>query len=237
MPGAQTIALRPLSDAHATALTAQLVGTDPPLDDWPRGWPNGQEEIRSSPKRWCAIWRSAACLHGHPGAYSLRGDADDADVPATLHATIGARIDRLEPDAKRTLNAAALIGSRFDVDLLASLVDDAGCSTADRCRTDRSGRDSGRSPSLRFVIPSSGRLPTSHSSNPTAHSYIGGWRSHRRARSRLSRRQRGIDCRAFRSSGRFRRCLRVAHARRDLGQLPRQQCGCHDQLAQSTAGR
>ena len=63
-------------------------------------------------------------LHGQPGAYSLRGDVDDADVPATLYATIGARIDRLDPVAKRTLNAAAVIGSRFDADLLASLVDD-----------------------------------------------------------------------------------------------------------------
>src|SRR6185503_8519113 len=46
------------------------------------------------------------------------------DVPATLHATIGARIDRLDSAAKRTLNAAAVIGSRFDADLLALLVDE-----------------------------------------------------------------------------------------------------------------
>ena len=34
-------------------------------------------------------------------------------VPATLQATIAARIDRLDPEAKRTLSAAAVIGSRF----------------------------------------------------------------------------------------------------------------------------
>ena len=59
-------------------------------------------------------------LHGEPGAYLLRGDVADVEVPATLQATIGARIDRLGLAAKRTLNAAAVIGSRFDPDLLAS---------------------------------------------------------------------------------------------------------------------
>jgi len=46
-------------------------------------------------------------------------------VPATLHATLAARIDRLSPGAKRTLNAAAVIGSRLDAELLASVVDSA----------------------------------------------------------------------------------------------------------------
>src|SRR6202008_4972865 len=36
-----------------------------------------------------------------------------------------ARIDRLSPGAKRTLNAAAVIGSRFDAELLTSVVDSA----------------------------------------------------------------------------------------------------------------
>jgi adenylate cyclase len=44
-------------------------------------------------------------------------------VPATLQATIGARIDRLSPTAKHTLNAAAVIGSRFDIDLLTVMID------------------------------------------------------------------------------------------------------------------
>ena len=42
-------------------------------------------------------------------------------VPATLQATIAARIDRLDPKAKQTLSAAAVIGSRFGVDLLTAL--------------------------------------------------------------------------------------------------------------------
>ena len=42
-------------------------------------------------------------------------------MPATLQATIAARIDRLDPAAKRTLSAAAVIGSRFSRDLLETL--------------------------------------------------------------------------------------------------------------------
>ena len=45
-------------------------------------------------------------------------------MPATLQATIGARIDRLTAPAKRVLNAAAVIGSRFGTDLLAIVLGD-----------------------------------------------------------------------------------------------------------------
>jgi hypothetical protein len=38
-----------------------------------------------------------------------------------LQATIAARIDRLPPEAKRTLSAAAVVGSRFNLDLLTAL--------------------------------------------------------------------------------------------------------------------
>ena len=36
-------------------------------------------------------------------------------MPATLQATIAARIDRLDPKAKRTISAAAVVGSRFNL--------------------------------------------------------------------------------------------------------------------------
>ena len=42
-------------------------------------------------------------------------------MPATVQAAIEARIDRLTTPAKRTLNAASVIGARFDADLLAAL--------------------------------------------------------------------------------------------------------------------
>jgi adenylate cyclase len=124
IPGAQTIALRPLSDAHTLALTAELLGTGSltgqlsgQIADHAAGNPFFVEEIvRDLAER--------GVLQGEPGAYLWSGDVVDVDVPATLQATIGARIDRLGASAKLTLNAAAVIGARFDAELLAVLIAD-----------------------------------------------------------------------------------------------------------------
>jgi len=122
--GTQTIALRPLTDEQVTALSTELLGSDPSLTgvtalvtDRAAGNPFFAEEtVRDLAER--------GILIGSPGAYTLQGDVISVEVPATLQATIGARIDRLEPSAKRTLHAAAVVGMRFDDDLLAGLVDD-----------------------------------------------------------------------------------------------------------------
>jgi adenylate cyclase len=60
-------------------------------------------------------------LEGKPGAYTSAADGAEVRVPVTLQATIAARIDRLDAKAKRTLSAAAVIGSRFGLDLLTAL--------------------------------------------------------------------------------------------------------------------
>ena len=60
-------------------------------------------------------------LVGDRGDYVCMRDVAEITVPATLQAAIAARIDRLEPTAKRSLGAAAVIGSRFDIDLLRAL--------------------------------------------------------------------------------------------------------------------
>jgi hypothetical protein len=60
-------------------------------------------------------------LRGQPGTYESTADIAEVSVPATMQATIAARIDRLAPAAKRTLNAAAVIGSRFSPGLLETL--------------------------------------------------------------------------------------------------------------------
>jgi adenylate cyclase len=123
VPDAPTVALRPLSDAHSSLLTSQLLGADPSLDelaaqvaDRAAGNPFFVEEmVRDLAER--------GVLHGDPGAYRLVGATADASVPATLQAAIGARIDRLGSTVKRTLNAAAVIGSRFDTEGLGVLVE------------------------------------------------------------------------------------------------------------------
>ena len=119
--GAQTIALAPLSDSEIAALVAELLGSDPSVEslgetiaDRAAGNPFFAEEIvRELAER--------GVLRGQPGAYKSTTDIAEVSVPATLQATIAARIDRLGPKAKRTLSAAAVVGSRFRLDLLNEL--------------------------------------------------------------------------------------------------------------------
>ena len=60
-------------------------------------------------------------LRGIRSAYVSTAGVAEVSMPATVQATIAARIDRLAPVAKRTLSAAAVIGSRFDPGLLETL--------------------------------------------------------------------------------------------------------------------
>jgi class 3 adenylate cyclase len=118
---AQTIVLAPLGDSETSALVLGLLGPDPSvralgqtIADRAAGNPFFAEEIvRDLVER--------GVLHGQPGGYVSTAEGAEVSVPATLQATIAARIDRLEPKAKRTLSAAAVVGSRFDLDLLMAL--------------------------------------------------------------------------------------------------------------------
>ena len=119
--GAQTIALAPLSDSETAALVWELLGPDPSVGgvgqtiaEKAAGNPFFAEEIvRDLAER--------GVLMGNRSAYESTADVGEVSVPATLQATIGARIDRLDPAAKRTLSAAAVIGSRFSRELLEML--------------------------------------------------------------------------------------------------------------------
>ncbi len=119
--GAQTIALGPLSDPETAALVSELLGSDPSVSglatkitEKAAGNPFFAEEmVRDLAER--------GVLRGNRSAYESTADAAEVSVPATLQATIAARIDRLDPAAKRTLSAAAVIGSRFSRGLLETL--------------------------------------------------------------------------------------------------------------------
>ena len=60
-------------------------------------------------------------LSGERGGHVCQSDIAELTVPATVQAAIAARIDRLGTPTKRTLNAASVIGARFDAELLAEL--------------------------------------------------------------------------------------------------------------------
>ncbi|HSS23729.1 MAG TPA: adenylate/guanylate cyclase domain-containing protein, partial [Mycobacterium sp.] len=123
IPGAHPITLRPLSDSHIAELIKGLLGEHPSVlglstvvADRAAGVPFAAEEIvRDLAER--------GELEGDPGAYVCVREVRDIHVPASLQAIIGARIDRLTVTAKRTLNAAAVIGAQFDTELLESLLD------------------------------------------------------------------------------------------------------------------
>jgi class 3 adenylate cyclase len=119
--GAQGIALAPLSDPETTALVTELIGPDPSVGALGQkiaaraaGNPFFAEEIVRE-------LAASGALRGEPGAYTSTAEIAEVSVPATLQATIAARIDRLDPKAKRTLSTAAVVGSRFSLDLLTVL--------------------------------------------------------------------------------------------------------------------
>ncbi len=95
--GAQTIVLAPLNDSEATALVTELLGSEPSVEalgqtivERAAGNPFFAEEIvRELAER--------GVLEGKSGAYLSAADVSEVSVPATLQATIAARIDRLRP--------------------------------------------------------------------------------------------------------------------------------------------
>ena len=125
MPGTQTIALAPLADSDTATLLGELLGSDPSVGELAAiiaeraaGNPFFAEEmVRELAQR--------GVLAGERGGYACHADVADVSVPATVQAAIAARIDGLTTPAKRTINAASVIGARFDAELLTALGIDA----------------------------------------------------------------------------------------------------------------
>jgi class 3 adenylate cyclase len=117
----QTIALEPLEDSQIAALASELLGEHQSVREVADMI---AKRAAGNPLFAGEIVRDLAergVLGGQRGAYVCHGELAEVSVPATLQAAIAARIDRLDPLAKRTLCAAAVIGSRFSPDLLAAL--------------------------------------------------------------------------------------------------------------------
>ena len=120
VPGGQTMALGPLSDSDTAALLGELLGSDPSVGEMAvamaeRAAGNAffaEEMVRELVQR--------GVLQGDRGGYVCRADAAEVGVPAA----IAARIDRLNGRAKRTLNAASVIGVGFGAQLLTALDND-----------------------------------------------------------------------------------------------------------------
>ncbi len=110
--------LDPLAEESAAQLLSALLGPDPALKELRAlllrragGNPFFTEELVRS-----LVERGA--LEGAPGSYQPAGDVRRLELPPTVQGVLAARIDRLEPDAKRTLQTAAVIGKDFVQPLL-----------------------------------------------------------------------------------------------------------------------
>jgi DNA-binding NtrC family response regulator/tetratricopeptide (TPR) repeat protein len=108
----------PLPPEHAGMLLGALLGTNAGLDglrkiliERAEGNPFFIEE---------SVWAlvESGALVGEPGAWRLARSVESAEVPATVQAILGARLDRLPDGANRALEAASVIGREGPLGLL-----------------------------------------------------------------------------------------------------------------------
>jgi predicted ATPase len=115
--------LDPLPPASAEAFLDVLLGQDPSLTPLKRlliarteGNPFFLEEsVRTL--------METGVLVGEPGAHRLAQSLPTIQVPATVQAVLAARMDRLSPEEKRLLQAAAVIGTEVPFPLLQAIAE------------------------------------------------------------------------------------------------------------------
>jgi len=113
----------PLPASSADDLLTSLLGTNKNLDSLKRTL---IERTEGNPLFLEESVRSLAetrALIGERGAYQLAQDAKVIQVPATVQAILAARIDRLPPEDKRLLQAAAVIGKDVPFALLLAIAE------------------------------------------------------------------------------------------------------------------
>ena len=117
-----SITLGPLADEATVDIANRLLGSDTTVDgiaDQVAGAAAGnpffvEEMVRELVDR--------GVLVGSRGSYRRQGEISQISVPATVQTVLAARIDRLPPQAKSVLNAAAVIGSTFDLDVVQAVL-------------------------------------------------------------------------------------------------------------------
>jgi class 3 adenylate cyclase/tetratricopeptide (TPR) repeat protein len=69
------------------------------------------------------LTESGAIVQSDGGRWQLVGDVSDLGLPQSVREVVGRRVDRLSPEARTALSAAAVIGRDFDLDLLLAVVE------------------------------------------------------------------------------------------------------------------
>lgn len=121
--GWRSIRLRPLPQRAARSLLDHALGAAPALDSLKRrlirhsgGRPLFMEELVRE------LVDRSALRRGQDG-WTLAGPIETLPLPASVRSTLQSRIDRLAPQDREVLRAAAVIGEAFDTSLVAAVVD------------------------------------------------------------------------------------------------------------------
>jgi tetratricopeptide (TPR) repeat protein len=117
------VPVEPLTADSAERMTRALLGDDRRLEEL---WQRVIERTEGNPlfiEETVRHLVEAQELVGGPGAYRPVGRLRALEVPASVHAVLAARIDRLAPDEKRLLQVAAAIGKDFGRTLLEAVAE------------------------------------------------------------------------------------------------------------------
>ena len=115
--------LDPLPPESADELLDALLGTDAALGPLKRLLIQRTEANPLFLEESVRALVETAALVGERGAYRLTRPVEQLTIPATVQAILATRIDRLTPEAKRLLQAAAVIGKDVPMPLLLAIAD------------------------------------------------------------------------------------------------------------------
>jgi DNA-binding CsgD family transcriptional regulator/tetratricopeptide (TPR) repeat protein len=122
------LVVEPLGPASTAALAATVLGAEPgptlgaALFDRTQGVPFFVEELAA------ALKVSSSLVSGRRGLELESGV--DVPIPDTIRDAVRLRTEDVSPSAEDALQAAAVAGTRFELDLLSSLGEDAGLGEA-----------------------------------------------------------------------------------------------------------
>jgi class 3 adenylate cyclase/predicted ATPase len=115
--------LDPLPPASAEAVLDALLGLDPSLAPLKRVLIERTEGNPFFLEESTRTLVETGVLGGEHGAYRLAQTLPSIQVPATVQAVLAARIDRLPPEEKQLLQAAAVIGTEVPLPLLQAIAE------------------------------------------------------------------------------------------------------------------
>ncbi len=111
-----------LPAASAAELLEALLGSDPSLEPLKQPLIKRTEGNPFFLEETVRTLVETRVLEGAPGAYRLTRAPAGLQIPTTAQAIVAARIDRLDPEDKRLLQAASVIGKDVSLALLEAIV-------------------------------------------------------------------------------------------------------------------